>query len=47
MSVRRRLVVFALGLAATFGAGAAIGAAVGPISVGDSDDPPVHTEHEP
>ena len=40
MSVRARLGLFALALLAALGAGAAVGAAAGPIDVG-GDEPPV------
>ena len=45
MTTARKLGAFSLALAATFGVGAAIGQAVGPIDVGDGDhDRPTSTE---
>ena len=45
MTVRTKLAAFALALLAALGAGAAVGAAAGPIDV-DGDDPPaVHEGH--
>ena len=43
MTVRAKLATYALVLAASFGVGAAIGAAVGPIHF---DEKPVHAEHD-
>jgi hypothetical protein len=41
--IRARLAAFVVVLAAVFGAGAALGAVVGPIEVGGDD--PSHQEH--
>lgn len=43
MSVRTRLAAFALALAGAFGAGSALGAAVGPLGTGETAPAP----HEP
>lgn len=42
--IKAKLTVFAMVLAAMFGAGAALGAAVGPIDVG-GDPQPTHEHH--
>ena len=44
MVIKAKLAAFVVVLAATFGAGAALGAAVGPIDVG-GDPEPGHQQH--
>ena len=48
MSVRAKLAAFALALVSAFAAGAAVGAAVGPIDVGDdpATEAPASAEHD-